>query len=445
MKQFSNLMQRFLLLMLTISASINVDAHDFEATNEDGVVIYYNIISKTDKTCEVTCRGSSYYNNDDYSGAVKIPETITYSSISYKVTSIGEGAFAYCSGLTSVTIPSSVTCIGDYAFSNCSGLTSIDIPNSVTSIGNGAFLNSTGLTSITIPSSVTSFGEFAFSQCSGLTSIDIPDSITSIENGAFDGCTGLTSVTIPNSVTSIGVSAFGGCTGLTSVTIPNSVISIGHSAFFNCTSLTSITIPNSVTSIGVSAFGGCTGLTSVTIPNSVNYIGSYAFEDCTSLTSVISYITDVFETGSYAFQGCYNATLCVPKDVIRDYRATADWNRFTVITRIPGIFMLMSCNNMGRVLINGDEEFTNNLDEVTISDEGENVFNFIPDRGCILKQVIINGKDVTRSVKDNQLKTTIRNNSNMVVVFTEEKGDVNGDGNVDISDVVALVNIILGK
>ena len=41
------------------------------------------------------------------------------------VTSIGRGAFRYCSDLTSVTIPNSVTSIGASAFSGCSGLTSV--------------------------------------------------------------------------------------------------------------------------------------------------------------------------------------------------------------------------------------------------------------------------------------------------------------------------------
>ena len=36
------------------------------------------------------------------------------------MTSIGRGAFLYCSGLTSVTIPNSVTTIGNFAFSGCS-------------------------------------------------------------------------------------------------------------------------------------------------------------------------------------------------------------------------------------------------------------------------------------------------------------------------------------
>ena len=104
-------------------------------------------------------------------GSVNIPATIDGKP----VTSIGEYAFAYCSGLTSITIPNSVTSIGNYAFAGCPELTSITIPSSVTSIGNYAFGNCSGLTSITIPSSVTSIGNYAFGKCSGLKTIYIPN------------------------------------------------------------------------------------------------------------------------------------------------------------------------------------------------------------------------------------------------------------------------------
>ena len=237
-------------------------AQDFEVKNADEKTIYYEITSSSDLTVAVTYQGSFFSEYmDEYTGSVTIPDKVNYNGKTYSVTSIGDYAFALCSGLTSVTIPNSVTAIGNWAFRDCSGLTSVTIPNSVTSIGSGAFQGCSGLTSITIPNSVTAIGSFMFGWCSGLTSITIPNSVTSIGYYAFFECSGLTSVTIPNSVTSIGQSAFHRCSGLTSITIPNSVTSIGESAFSNCSGLTSVTIGNSVTAIGSGAFSGCSGLT----------------------------------------------------------------------------------------------------------------------------------------------------------------------------------------
>ena len=89
------------------------------------------------------------------------------------VTSIGESAFRYCSGLTSVTIGNGVTNIGVGAFNNCRSLTSINIHDSVTNIGFGAFENCFSFTSVTIPNSVTNIGDVAFYFCSGLTSVTV--------------------------------------------------------------------------------------------------------------------------------------------------------------------------------------------------------------------------------------------------------------------------------
>ena len=133
------------------------------------------------------------------------------------VTSIGEGAFASCSSLTSIVIPESVTSIGEWAFYYCSSLTSIVIPESVTSIGEWAFASCSSLTSIEIPESVTSIGEWAFADCSSLTSIVIPESVTSIGEWAFAGCSSLTSIEIPESVTSIGEGAFASCSSLENI------------------------------------------------------------------------------------------------------------------------------------------------------------------------------------------------------------------------------------
>lgn len=110
-KLFMRLAAVAAVLLLSAASAF---AHDFEV---DG--IYYNINSDG-TSVSVTCKGS-YYNSysNEYSGAVTIPTSVTYSGKIYSVTSIGSYAFRGCSGLTSVVIPNSVTEIGSNAFLGC--------------------------------------------------------------------------------------------------------------------------------------------------------------------------------------------------------------------------------------------------------------------------------------------------------------------------------------
>ena len=227
---------------------------------------FYGCSGLTSVTIPNSVTSIGYYAFSDCSG-------LTSVTIPNSVTSIGSGAFDACSGLTSIKVESGNSVYDSRENCNAiiktatntliSGCKNTIIPNSVTSIGDEAFFYCTGLTSVTIPNSVTSIGGKSFIGCSGLTSVIIPNSVTSIGDETFYGCSGLTSVTIPNSVTSIGDYAFGYCSGLTSVTIGNSVTSIGDMAFEYCTGLTSVTIPNSVTWIGDWAFFYCHGLTRI--------------------------------------------------------------------------------------------------------------------------------------------------------------------------------------
>ena len=352
---------KHLLLCFCLFAGTNVLAYDAII---DG--IYYNFSG--DEAIVTYLLYNNSGNSSAYSGNIVIPPSVNYNGKPYSVTSIGEYAFYFCSGLTSITIPNSVTSIGNYVFYDCSGLTSITIPNGVTSISKGAFWTCSGLTSITIPNSVTSIESSAFYGCGSLTSLTIPSSVTSIGEGAFSYCSGLTSVeveagnttydsrgncnaiietatntliagcqntTIPSSVTSIGDKAFYGCRSLTSLTIPSNVKNIGDWAFYN-SSLTSVTIPSSVTSIGDCAFLKCSSLASIIIPSSVTSIGEEAFEGCSGLTDVYCYAENVPMTSSDAFTSSpiASATLHVPAASLEAYKTTDPWKKFGTIEAI---------------------------------------------------------------------------------------------------------------
>ena len=230
----------------TGSAKFDADLSGILTPNDTGAI-----------TINMTRSSGSIVNFSprQYAGAIVIPSTIN----SLPVINIGNGAFAYAHGLTSITIPNTVTSINYFAFAN-SNLTSIEIPASVQTIGVEAFWRCYALQSITFENN---------------------SQLTTIGNSAFYECTGLTTgVSIPASVITIGIHAFSGCTRLPSVTFASDsqLTTISAAAFYNCTSLTSITIPNSVTSVGDSAFLGCTLLATVTFLGNVpTIIGVNAF------------------------------------------------------------------------------------------------------------------------------------------------------------------------
>ena len=92
-----------------------------------------------------------------------------------------------------------MTDIGAYAFSSCDSLTILTIPSSVDSImggstseDEGAFSFCTGLTSVTI--NCNAIGIRAFAECENLESVVISDNVTTIYGDAFYNCSSVTDV-----------------------------------------------------------------------------------------------------------------------------------------------------------------------------------------------------------------------------------------------------------
>jgi len=378
-----------------------------------------------DEAAAVTDLGEVFKNNT----------TITsFDELQYftGLATIGDNAFEGCSGLASVTIGNGVTCIDNYAFYGCSGLTSVTIPNSVTSIGSSAFSCCYGLTSISVTSGNPNYD--SRDNCNAI--------IETSTNTLVNGCK---NTVIPESVTSIGSFAFYNCSGLTSIDIPNNVTSIGVSAFYTCTGLTFITIPNSVTSIDDGAFLDCSSLKFVIIGNSVTSIGRNAFKHCSGLTSVTCLTENVPETGRAVFGDVpqSEATLYVPKSSLNAYKAADQWKEFGTIKAydIP-VVTYIALNKTETTLKAGAQE---QLTATVLPEEAEQV-------------VIWKSSDPTvATVDENGLVTAVASGIVTITATTTDgtgleascavkvaiPGDVNGDGNINGADIVAVINNVL--
>lgn len=299
---------------------------------------------------------------NDYRGDIVIPESISVANVDFKVTSIGEGAFAgvwsagdYVSA-KSVIIPNTVIKICDRAFKNYQGevinipnsveilgeqlfyfsnIVEVHISNNVTKIPDESFVACERLKTVTLPTKLKEIGKKAFGRCVSLKNIDLPLTLKTIADEAFSG-SGLTSITIPKNVDKIGVlgigsrklqcidvengnikyTSQGNCLidieadsliyGIDNSIIPNSVKIIGCKAFYNC-EFNTIEIPNSVEIIGKSAFEDCKNLILIGLPEKVKSIESCAFMNCNNLLN-ITLSENLKEIGDSAFYKCKRLT-----------------------------------------------------------------------------------------------------------------------------------------
>lgn len=176
-----------------------------------------------------------------FNGCSNLKFIIIPSSVTY----ISSSAFGLCNGLDYISVEEGNTAYDSR--NNCNavirtmsnylavGTNNTVIPEGVTSIGESAFSYRTGLTSIVLPSSLRTIYTNAFYYCTGLTSVILPKGLTSIEGSPFFGCSNLTAITIPGSVTSMsGYNIFAYCSKLVNVRVERTEpLAIKSNAFSN--------------------------------------------------------------------------------------------------------------------------------------------------------------------------------------------------------------------
>ena len=195
-----------------------------------------------------------------------------------------------------------------------------------------------------------------------------------------------------------------------------------------------------VTSIGASAFQGCSSLTSVTIGNSVTSIGKKAFANCGELTDFYCYAESIPRTGSFVFDNSEirYATLHVPGVSISEYTNTDPWSEFGTIVGINSETP-EKCATPTITYANGQVHFTCETEGVV----------YVPTVTCTSTH-LLNGNVLdlggTFTVSVYATKEGYVNSEVATKTITINKlGDMDGDGQLTVTDVTSLVNAILGK
>lgn len=338
------------------------------------------------------------------SGCVSIPEVAINEGTPYSVVAIDKVAFYDCTDLTSLTIAKSVKTIGYGAFKGCEALTRLiaigDEPIVMTN-GQDVFAGiNFDLCELHVP--VDSKSEYEEAEGWRLFSTIVEDIINVDSIISDDGmtCNFNYSITNNNEISLLGVNgdvtvtagAFTIPSGVTKDGKEYVVTSIAPNAFENCTDMTSLTIPESITSIGDHAFAGCTGLKEIFCFSSVPIDLSTMLARGLMRTASGTVPTQL---EGIDFENCI---LYVPFGTSRLYREAEGWCLFRNIHEQPD-------GELSLGDVNCDSE-VNNLDVNLI---GSHIAGEFPSS------------------------------------FVWDAADMNHDGEVDIVDVTALIQMLLDK
>ena len=231
--------------------------------------------------------------------------------------------------------------------------------------------------------------------------------------------------------------------GCKNTIIPDDITTIAPVAFGGCTDLTNVVLPNTVNEIWDDAFAGCTSLSSITIGSDVTTIYEGAFRECTGLTDFYCLAENVPSTNANAFKDSpiANATLHVPAESVDTYKAAEPWKNFGNYVGINGTLPdKPKCATPTIKYIGGKLKFECETEGV------EFVSHFSTPSGADnnTSEVEI---PTTYTVSVHAKKDGYLDSETVTADIDVRglKGDVDGDGEVDIADAVHIVNYVVGK
>lgn len=343
---------------------------------------------------------------------------LTTARLPVGVKSIGKAAFAGCDRLKAIIWPNSLDSIADYAFAGCKALTSVNLPASVTVVGAGAFMRCTSLMSLTVGASskLRKLDATALMDCPKLKILSLGISLEQVGERALAG-TALQSLDLTTSknLTEVGDWVIVK-TPVTEAKFPASLQNLGDGAFLYDNDLKHIELGGNLTALNDYLLAG-TGLEGDFDLTGVTTIGDYALYNVSTL-SVVELPATVTWLGAYAMAGMTGMTAISSDAVEVPQLGEHVWlgvNQSQIPITVPkSALNLYKAADQWKEFLYGPSWLKGDVN-------GDSEVN-IADINALIDIILGGSSDAEQKIR----------------------ADVNEDGEINIADINALIDIILG-
>ena len=425
----------------------------------------------------------SYYEADlvtSIGSVFKENKTITsFDELKYftGLKSIPSSAFLNCTSLESVTIPANVEAIGTKALSGCSSMTRIDVAE-----GSSSFLSNDGVlftangarlvqypaakgSTYSVPSGTVIIGQDAF-YISKLSSVLLPNTLRTIESGAFAYSKSLSSTELPEGLTSIGNNAFEYCSGLYNVTIPSTLTYMGQQIFNACNNIrgvhSHIETPSDIEENNFTASVYANAILYVP-ENSLDLYGTA--KGWRNFAKIVGDPGEVVPEYTVAVPDVTIAQGGTAKMVIELNNGEAVVNGYQFEVEFPAGVELQTDKDGGYIYELTDRYSVKDGMQISIYKVSSQVYRVMASSmtnvtltgtdGPVLMlslaasdEIADSGTGIVRNIviSTNEGVSITTNDVEFAVIKAEyAMGDANGDGSVNVTDVMLIVNHILGN